>query len=133
MTTCHTCHELLRAYFTTRNFNINAFKANTIREPVSRNSLDELTPKLKLHYFDLIWTTNSLEKSLILGNTEGRMKRECQRMRCFASPIQWSWTWANSRRWWGAGRAGVLQLMESQRLGQDWAAEQQQFVCRVLH
>ena len=54
MTTCHTCHELLRAYFTTRNLNINAFKANTIREPVSRNSLDKLTLKLKLHYFDLI-------------------------------------------------------------------------------
>ena len=43
-----------------------------------------------------------------------------------ASPMQWSWTWANSRRWWGAGRPGVLRSMESQRLGQDWATEQQQ-------
>lgn len=29
------------------------------------------------------------------------------------------------------GRAGAA-VDESQRLGQDWAAEQQQFVCRVL-
>ena len=25
-----------------------------------------------------------------------------------ASLIQWPWTWANSRRWWGAGEACVL-------------------------
>ena len=32
-----------------------------------------------------------------------------------ASPIQWKWTWANSGRWWGTGRPGVLQSMGSQR------------------
>ena len=26
-------------------------------------------------------------------------------------PIQWTWTWANSGRWWGTGRPGVLQSM----------------------
>ena len=31
-----------------------------------------------------------------------------------ASPIQWTWTWANSRRWWGTGRPGVLQPVGSQ-------------------
>ena len=40
-----------------------------------------------------------------------------------ASPMQWTWTWANSRRWWGTGRPGVLRL---QRVGHDWAIEQQQ-------
>ena len=24
-----------------------------------------------------------------------------------ASPIQWTWTWAKSRRWWGTGRPGI--------------------------
>ena len=27
------------------------------------------------------------------------------------SSIQWTWTWANSRRWWRTGRPGVLQPM----------------------
>ena len=43
-----------------------------------------------------------------------------------ASPIQWTWTWATSRRWWGAGKPGVLQSMGSQRVGQDLATKQQQ-------
>ena len=43
-----------------------------------------------------------------------------------ASPIQWTWTWANSRRWWGTGRSGVLQSMGLQRVGHDLATEQQQ-------
>ena len=25
-----------------------------------------------------------------------------------ASAIQWTWTWANSRRWWGTGKPGML-------------------------
>ena len=25
-----------------------------------------------------------------------------------ASPMQWTWTWANFRRWWGTGRPGML-------------------------
>ena len=41
------------------------------------------------------------------------------------SPIQWTWTWADSRRWWGIGRPGILQSMGSQRDRDDWATEQQ--------
>ena len=38
--------------------------------------------KLKLQYFGhLMRTDNSLEKSLMLGQIEGRRKRGCQRMR----------------------------------------------------
>ena len=38
--------------------------------------------KLKLQYFGhLTQTANSLEKSLVLGKTEGRRRRRCQRMR----------------------------------------------------
>ena len=38
--------------------------------------------KLKLQYFvHLMRTDNSLEKSLMLGQIEGRRKRGCQRMR----------------------------------------------------
>ena len=31
-----------------------------------------------------------------------------------ASPIQWTWVWASSRRWWRTGKPGVLQSMGSQ-------------------
>ena len=39
-----------------------------------------------------------------------------------ASPTQWTWVWANSRRWWRIGKPGVLLFMGSQiwtRLS-DW-------------
>ena len=42
-----------------------------------------------------------------------------------ASPMQWTWTWSNSRRWWGTGRPGVLQSMGLQRVGLNRATEQQ--------
>ena len=28
-----------------------------------------------------------------------------------ASPMQWTWTWENSRRWWATGRSGMLESM----------------------
>ena len=43
-----------------------------------------------------------------------------------ASPIQWTWVWANSGRWWRTGKPGVLQFMRSQRVGHDWMTERQQ-------
>ena len=44
-----------------------------------------------------------------------------------ASPWQWSWIWANFRRWWGTGRPGMLQSMGSQRVRHTRATEQQEF------
>ena len=41
-----------------------------------------------------------------------------------ASPIQWTWTWANSVRRWGAGKPGVLSPWG--RVGHNLATEQQQ-------
>ena len=44
-------------------------------------SLEGLMLKLKLQYFGhLMWRTNSLEKTLMLGKIEGRRRRERQRM-----------------------------------------------------
>ena len=45
-------------------------------------SLEGLMLKLKLQYFDhLMWRTNSLEKTLMLGKIEGRRRRGQQRMK----------------------------------------------------
>ena len=53
-----------------------------LREINSEYSLEGLMLKLKLQYFGyLMWTADSLEKSLMLGKIEGRRRRGCQRMR----------------------------------------------------
>ena len=58
-----------------------------------------------------------LKEHLMLGKTEGRRRRGWQKMRWLdASPTQWTWIWANSRRWWRTGKPGVLQSMGSQRV-----------------
>ena len=44
------------------------------------------------------------------------------------SLTQWTWVWASSGRWWGTGKPGMLQSMESQRVRHDWVTEQQQLL-----
>ena len=53
-----------------------------LKETSPKYSLEGLMLKLKLWYFGhLIWTADSLEKTLVLGKIEGRRKRGQQRMR----------------------------------------------------
>ena len=40
-----------------------------------------------------------------------------------ASLTRWTWVWASSRNWWWTGRPGVLQSMQLQRVGHNWATE----------
>ena len=89
-------------------------------------SLEGLMLKLKLQYFGhLMWRTDSLEKTLILGKIKGRRRRAWQRLRwLMASRTQWTWVWASSRGWWRTGKPGMLQSLRSQTVGHDWAAEQ---------
>ena len=55
-------------------------KPVNLKEINSEYSLEELM--LKFQYFGhLMWTADSLEKSLMLEKTEGRRRRGCQRMR----------------------------------------------------
>ena len=79
-------------------------------------SLEGLMLKLKLHYFShLMQRTDSLEKTLMLGKTEGR-RRGRQRMRR-------TWVWASYRSFWWTGKPGLLQFMGSQTVGHDWVTE----------
>ena len=90
-------------------------------------SLEGLMLRLKLQYFGhLIQRTDSLEKTL-LGRIEGRRRRGWQRMTWLDGITDlMDMSWANSGRWSRRGKPGVLQSMGSQRVGHDWAAEQQQ-------
>ena len=69
--------SLLRVHWTVRRSN------QSILEEISPEcSLEGLMLKLKLQYFDyLMWRTDSLEKTLMLGRIEGRRRRGQQRMR----------------------------------------------------
>ena len=63
-------------------------------------SLEGPMPKLKLQYFGhLMWRTDCLEKTLMLGKIAGRRKRGDRRWDGWiASLTQWTWVWANSGR-----------------------------------
>ena len=67
----------MRAPWTARRSN-----QSILKEISPEHSLEELMLKLKLQYFDyLMRRTDSLEKTLMLGKTEGGRRRERQRMR----------------------------------------------------
>ena len=44
------------------------------------------------------------------------------------SRTQWTWVWANSRRWWRTGKSGVLQSMGLQRVGHDSGTKQHHYI-----
>ena len=57
-------------------------KPDNLKEINPEYSLEGLILKLKLQYFGhLMRTPDSLEKSLMLGKSEGRRRRGCQKMR----------------------------------------------------
>ena len=114
--------RLLRVPWTARRSN-----QSILQEISPEYSLEGLM--LKLQYFGhLMWTADSLEKTLMLGKIESRRRRGWQRMRGWmASLMQWTWTWANSRRKWGTRRPDWLQSVGLWRVEHNLATEQQQW------
>ena len=71
-----------------------------------------------------MWRTDSLEKTLMLGEDwRQEEKGETGWDGWMASLIRWTWVWAGSGSWWWTGGPGVLQSMQSQRVGHDWGTE----------
>ena len=61
-----------------------------LKEISPEYSLEGLMLKLKLQYFGyLMWRTDSSEKTLMLGKTEGRRRRGRQRMRWLDAITNW--------------------------------------------
>ena len=66
---------------------------------------------LKLQYCGhLMRRADSLEKTLILGKIESEGEGDDRGWDGWmATPTQWTWVWANSRRWWRTEKPGMLQ------------------------
>ena len=110
--------RLLRVLWTARRSN-----QSILKEISPEHSLEGL--KLKLQYFGhLMWRTDLLDKTLMLGKIEGGRKRGRQRMRWLdgiTDSVHMSLS--KIRSWWWTGRPGMLQSMGSERVGQDWVTE----------
>ena len=112
--------RLLRVPWTERRSN-----QSILKEISPGCSLEGLMLRLKLQYFGhLMWRVDSLEKTLMLGETGGGEEGDDRGWDGWmASLTWWTWVWVNSGSWWWTGRPGVLWFMGSQRVGHDWATE----------
>ena len=97
--------KLLRVPWTARRSN-----QSILKEISPGYSLEGLMLKLKLQYLGhLMWRTDSLEKTLMLGKIEGGRRRGRQRMRWLDGITNSvTWVWVNSRSWWWTGNPGML-------------------------
>ena len=104
----------------------------------NQSILKEINPEYSLEGLMLkLWLqrANSLEKTLILGKTEGRRKRAQQRM---APSTQWTWVLTNSRRSWRTGKPCMLQSTGSQwdtteQLNNKWQRKRIRFKANKIH
>ena len=106
------------------------------RSPFSTYSLEGLLLKQKLQYFGHLMQTNSLEKTLMLGKTEGKRRGGGRGWDGYiASLAQWTWIWASSGKSRRTEEPVELPSIGSQRVGRfsDWATTTNSFSLAEMH
>ena len=85
-----------------------------LKEISSDYSLGGLMLKLPI-LCHLMWRTDSLEKTLILGKIEGGSKGDDRGRDGWMASLIWQmWVCVSSGRWWWTGKPGLLKSMGSQ-------------------
>ena len=112
--------RFLRVPWTARRSN-----QSIIKEISPEYSLEGIMLKLKLQYFGHLMRKLTHWKrpwcwERVKAGGEGDDRGWDGWM---VSLTQWTWVWANSRRWWRTGKPGMLQSMGLQRVGHYWATE----------
>jgi len=104
--------RLLRVPWTARRSD-----QSILKEISPEYSLEGLMLKLNLQYFGHLMWTDTLEKTLMLGEIEGRRRRGQQRMRWLDGITDMSLS--KLRSWWWTEKSIVLQPVGSQGVGHD--------------
>ena len=108
--------RFLRVPWTARRSNQSIHKGDPSWVFIGRTDVEAETPILGPPDAD------SLEKTLMLGEIEGRRKGR-QRMRLCHHRLNGHEFGCTPGSWWWTGRPGMLQFMGSQRVRHDWATE----------
>ena len=97
-------------------------KQSIVKEISLEYSLEGLMLKLKLQYFvHLMWRTDSLEKTLMLGKIEGGRRRGWQRMRWLdAITDSMNMSLNKLQSWWWTGTPAVYGTAKSQTRLSNW-------------
>ena len=110
--------RLLRVPWTARRSN-----QSILKEISPEYSLEGLMLKLKIQHFGhLMWRTNSLGKTLLLGKIWRQEEKGTteDEMVGWHHWLKWTWVWASSRSWLWTGKPGVLQSLGSLRVRHSW-------------